>query len=84
MPGKPLINWLSGFLFLERLKTDSKNDSSRIQTVIALEICSVLYSGVVRSRYQVEESRGYVYGTIPLIMDGTCMIVFLITCAVCG
>ena len=30
MPGKPLINWLSGFLFLERLKTDSKNDSSRI------------------------------------------------------
>ena len=32
--------------------------------------------------YQVEESRGYVYGMIPLIMDEVCMIVFLITCAV--
>ena len=34
--------------------------------------------------YQVEETRGYVYGMIPLIMDEVCMIVFLITCVVGG
>ena len=33
--------------------------------------------------YQVEERRGYVYGMIPLIMDGICMTAFLVSCRIC-
>ena len=32
--------------------------------------------------YHVVESRGYVYGMIPLIMSGACMAAFLILCAI--
>ena len=45
-------------------------------------IASILSLYFYMQYYQVEESRGYVYGMIPLIMDGVCMISFLIMCAV--
>ena len=44
---------------------------------------SICFGGAMPSSYQVVESRGYVYGMIPLIMDGVCMTAFLTACRIC-
>ena len=51
--------------------------------MLAAVIASVLSLYFYLQYYQVVESRGYVYGMIPLIMDGVCMTAFLTACRIC-
>ena len=79
-----------GWLVLEFLSYQSAYCHGVIgrSAVTVLMVIAVLASIIslyfYMQYYQVEESRGYVYGMIPLIMDEVCMIVFLITCVVGG
>jgi hypothetical protein len=77
-----------GWLVLEFLSYQSAycheviGRSAMVVLMVIAVLASIISLCFYMQYYQVEESRGYVYGMIPLIMDEVCMIVFLITCAV--
>ena len=78
-----------GWLMLEALSYQSAYCHEVIGRFVMLVMMLVAVTASILSLYfymqyyQVEERRGYVYGMIPLIMDGVCMIVFLISCYRC-
>ena len=78
-----IIAWL--VLEIVSYQTTYCNEAIGKVAAVALMAAAVIGSIIslyfYMQYYHVVESRGYVYGMIPLIMSGACMAAFLIVCA---